>query len=618
MLRFLFIAWAVFSYGWTNLTCASAHAQKRWKDRADSLWSALEKAGDDSLKAKLLIALTDQYSAIAPDSGIIVGKSALKLARKLNRDDLIADAYYFLGFNYYNKSNYPKSLECLLGSLTLYESLGNETGIANAARKTGNVYRDLDQYTKALDYYSRATGLFEKNKDKLGLSRCYSNIGELYGFLNRHEEALRYHFAALALAQQINYRNGMVITYFRIGSIYIEAKEFQKALSYHLAAVQIVEKYASEITAEQIEEAYGGAAICYLQLAKHTADVAERNRYLETTVGYLTKAIAGAEAMGQRTDLAIYYKALAETRSLQGDPAAAYGYLLDYTALHDSLFSAKNNFVIAGLESERERVLKEKLNQLQNTRKRNERLAFIAGILLLAGIIAMILRNYRKQRALNKSLADEKERSENLLLNILPQEVAEELKINGTTTARYYDDVTVFFTDFVNFTRAGERMTTQKLVAELHTCFKAFDEIITKYNIEKIKTIGDAYLAVSGLPVTDSRHAENVMKATIEIRDFILRRRQELGNDTFEVRIGIHSGPVVAGIVGARKFAYDIWGDTVNTAARMEQKSEAGKINISQSTFDLVKDKYICSYRGEIEAKNKGMMKMYFVEKAVS
>ncbi|HYC30064.1 MAG TPA: adenylate/guanylate cyclase domain-containing protein, partial [Chitinophagaceae bacterium] len=345
---------------------------------------------------------------------------------------------------------------------------------------------------------------------------------------------------------------------------------------------------------------------------------AERNRYLETTVGYLTKAIAGAEAMGQRTDLAIYYKALAETRSLQGDPAAAYGYLLDYTALHDSLFSAKNNFVIAGLESERERVLKEKLNQLQNTRKRNERLAFIAGILLLAGIIAMILRNYRKQRALNKSLADEKERSENLLLNILPQEVAEELKINGTTTARYYDDVTVFFTDFVNFTRAGERMTTQKLVAELHTCFKAFDEIITKYNIEKIKTIGDAYLAVSGLPVTDSRHAENVMKATIEIRDFILRRRQELGNDTFEVRIGIHSGPVVAGIVGARKFAYDIWGDTVNTAARMEQKSEAGKINISQSTFDLVKDKYICSYRGEIEAKNKGMMKMYFVEKAVS
>jgi class 3 adenylate cyclase len=150
-------------------------------------------------------------------------------------------------------------------------------------------------------------------------------------------------------------------------------------------------------------------------------------------------------------------------------------------------------------------------------------------------------------------------------------------------------------------------------VEELHTCFKAFDEIIGRHNIEKIKTIGDAYLAVSGLPLTDANHADNVMKAAMEIRAFMLGRRQELGGDTFEVRIGVHTGPVVAGIVGVKKFAYDIWGDTVNTAARMEQKSEAGKINISQSTYEIVKDKYACAYRGEIDVKNKGMMKMYFV-----
>jgi class 3 adenylate cyclase len=132
--------------------------------------------------------------------------------------------------------------------------------------------------------------------------------------------------------------------------------------------------------------------------------------------------------------------------------------------------------------------------------------------------------------------------------------------------------------------------------------------------IEKIKTIGDAYLAVSGLPLADACHAENTVKAALDILAFMKARQQVLGDQTFEIRIGIHSGDVVAGIVGVKKFAYDIWGDTVNTAARMEQKSEPGKINISQTTYELVKDKFTCTYRGEIEAKNKGMMKMYFVE----
>ena len=156
-------------------------------------------------------------------------------------------------------------------------------------------------------------------------------------------------------------------------------------------------------------------------------------------------------------------------------------------------------------------------------------------------------------------------------------------------------------------------MTPQNLIDELHTCFKSFDEIIGRYNIEKIKTIGDAYLAVSGLPVSDPAHAEHIVRAAIEIRDFMDSRYTRLGDRTFEVRVGIHTGSVIAGIVGVKKFAYDIWGDTVNTAARMEQNSTAGKINISETTYELIKDKFPCVYRGEIDAKNKGQMKMYFV-----
>jgi adenylate cyclase len=211
-------------------------------------------------------------------------------------------------------------------------------------------------------------------------------------------------------------------------------------------------------------------------------------------------------------------------------------------------------------------------------------------------------------------LKKEKQKSDDLLLNILPEEVAEELKEKGFSEARSFNNVSVLFTDFVDFTKAGERMTPQQLVDELHICFRTFDEIMSRHRIEKIKTIGDAYLAVGGLPIADADHAVNTVLAAIEMLEFMSARRRELGDRTFEVRIGIHSGGLVAGIVGIKKFAYDIWGDTVNTAARMEQNSEAGKINVSESTYLLIRDRFVCSYRGKIEAKNKGELNMYFVE----
>jgi adenylate cyclase len=213
----------------------------------------------------------------------------------------------------------------------------------------------------------------------------------------------------------------------------------------------------------------------------------------------------------------------------------------------------------------------------------------------------------------HEELKTEKKKSDDLLLNILPSEIAEELKEKGHSDARVFNDVTVLFTDFVDFTKAGERMGPQELVNELHICFKNFDEILSRHNIEKIKTIGDAYLAVCGLPLPERGHAVSTVTAATEIIKFMEERKKQLKDKTFDIRIGIHSGSVVAGIVGVKKFAYDIWGDTVNTAARMEQNSEPGKINISQATYDLVKNKFECTFRGEIQAKNKGGLSMYFV-----
>lgn len=244
------------------------------------------------------------------------------------------------------------------------------------------------------------------------------------------------------------------------------------------------------------------------------------------------------------------------------------------------------------------------------------------GVFLIIGL--QLYRNNRQKQQTNKELAkknelitEEKQRSEELLLNILPYEVAKEIKQQGFSKAKTYSMVTVMFTDFKDFTSVSEKISAELLVDEINYCFSAFDSIVQKYRVEKIKTVGDAYICVGGMPALNFTHATDVIHAAIEIRDFMINRKKEKeakGEIPFELRIGVHTGPVVAGIVGVKKYAYDIWGDTVNLAARIEQNSESGKINISGSTYELVKDKFKCEHRGKIEAKNKGEIDMYFVE----
>ena len=242
--------------------------------------------------------------------------------------------------------------------------------------------------------------------------------------------------------------------------------------------------------------------------------------------------------------------------------------------------------------------------------------AGVSGILFLIIIGGLVNRNRFVNRT-NKTIEKEKQRSDELLKNILPADVAEELKQKGKADARQFDNVTILFTDFKNFTEFASTLPPQQLVAEIDECYRAFDEIMAKYGIEKIKTIGDAYMAASGLPSANEKHAENMVRAALEIRSFMdghIASRKEHGDAYFEIRIGIHSGPVVAGIVGIKKFAYDIWGDTVNIAARMESNSEPGKINISEDTYTFVKDIFSCTSRGMIEVKGKGKLAMYFVD----
>lgn len=222
-----------------------------------------------------------------------------------------------------------------------------------------------------------------------------------------------------------------------------------------------------------------------------------------------------------------------------------------------------------------------------------------------------------KVRVRTKELNEEKEKSERLLLNILPDEIAEELKQHGKVQPRRFDQVSMIFLDIVEFTKIAEQMSPEQLIEELDYYFQAIDTIFSRHGVEKIKTIGDAYLAVTGLPVPNANHALQALQAAIEILDFISQEKEKrtaAQKTSFDVRIGIHSGSVIAGVVGNTKFAFDIWGDDVNIAARLESSGEKGRINVSESTWRLVNGRYKFEQRGRVSAKYKGEIEMYFLK----
>ena len=217
-----------------------------------------------------------------------------------------------------------------------------------------------------------------------------------------------------------------------------------------------------------------------------------------------------------------------------------------------------------------------------------------------------------------QALETEKTKSDELLLNILPAKIASELKERNEVEPRYYDAVTIMFTDFKGFTRLAEASEPRALINDLSQYFSAFDEIIERHNLEKLKTIGDAYMCAGGLPEENRTHPVDACLAALEIQEFMARvnrQREKMRMPPWELRIGLHTGPVMAGVVGKKKFTYDIWGDAVNVAARMESSGEAGRISLSESIYQRVKDQFECEHRGEVDVKNKGLLDMYFLNR---
>jgi class 3 adenylate cyclase len=518
----------------------------------------------------------------------------------------------------FKSQNNPKAIDYYLKSHSINESLNNVKGQAINANSIGSLYFAKENYSKALEYYSKSQTAYEQIGNKEGVARNIGNIGIAY--LEMAQDPKNTSNRQQSLQQAIDKLDTAVAQLTAIGSN--EASlQFSKSLTFakSITAGDIPTKassksvkrdtvYIRDDKSKEYSQAQANLKSEYtrkqdsIRLESRNNELNLRKEMDLKQLEYLyDKKQSLAKTDGERQLLKLEEQT--KRKQIEDDYKTLINAVKTEQQLAEAKQEKKNSIALAEIQRQK------------NIRKVTTGFAVL--ILLMAFLVYRNLRNQKKSYKIiseaNRTILVEKQRSDELLLNILPYEIAEELKVNGKSEARFYNEVSVLFTDFVDFTHTSEKLKPEELVAELHECFSAFDEIMGRNGLEKIKTIGDSYMAVCGLPEPSSNHAHRTVQAAIEIRNFISERKKH--ENVFEIRIGINSGQVVAGIVGVKKFAYDIWGDAVNTASRMESSGESGKVNISQSTHELVKNDFLCVYRGKINAKNKGEIDMYFVEK---
>jgi class 3 adenylate cyclase len=484
-----------------------------------------------------------------------------------------------IGEVYFALNNYPRALEYLERGLQLEKEMGDSIGYGMSLNLIAGVLRKQGNFGRALDYSEHAMKIYKEFDFTEGIAHCFFSIGDTYKEQKNYSLALQYFNEGLEVNIGRDSSEFNVESLYRIGSIYVELGDYQKALGYCGESQKLASKF-----------------------------------------GMLSQ---------QRNACECLYLA---HRSLNNGKYALE-YLEKIRALDDSLNTQETNNRLQRMEIKKQVLIdsiataeKERLIELahqEEVRKQNRiKNIAIVGALFILLIAAGLFSRWQSVRRSKVIIEKERDRSDTLLLNILPEDIAKELKDKGRADARDFDLVSILFTDFKGFTAASEKLSAQELVGEINTCFEAFDGMTGKYKIEKIKTIGDAYMAAGGLPIPTNDSVKNTVLAALEMQKFITNRKMDLDakeKPTFEMRVGVHTGPVVAGIVGVKKFQYDLWGDTVNTASRLESNGEAGKVNISQATFELLKDDpdFTFEKRGKIAVKGKGEIDMYFVEKIV-
>ncbi len=587
---------ALFLFSWLT-------SQSQSQSIIDSLETRFNTGTYDP-QQKLLLLKELAINHPNADRALYFSEQLIEAARAADSTEYLFQGYLEQGNAYRLKSDLSQAMESYFEGASIVDNEKYRHRLGAVYVAIADVYAIMGNYPNAMSYHQKAIKILREAKDSVNIASALLNAGDAFITLNQLDTALHYTREAEVIFQKTHSQLGQAYSLGNLGMIYAKLGDNLQASDKMNEAIVLL---------EELQEYYPIAV--YLN---YIADIYFTQGDEGTALKYANRSLELAVRHGLKEQISEAYLKLAQIYEQAGKLTESYNYYKDHIAYKDSVKDITAVQQMANLRTDFEVSKKQIEVDLANQQKRNQQIIAIGtGIaLLLIGLLSIgLYRRYRYIKRTKQIIELERNRSEALLLNILPKETAQELKQQGKVQAKKFSSVTVLFTDFKGFTQHAENLTPEQLVETVDYYFSKFDEIIQQHGLEKIKTIGDAYMCAGGLPFPHEDHALKVVQAAKEIAEFVAATRQsaEVAH-AFEVRIGIHTGPVVAGVVGSQKFAYDIWGDTVNIAARMESGSEPGKINISESTYQLVKETIPCTYRGEIDVKNKGSLKMYFVE----
>ncbi len=514
-----------------------------------------------------------------------------------------------IGAVHLNLADYSKALEYMSRALAIYEELGDKSGVAYGYGSIGNVHEAISDHPKALEYYSRALSMYEELGEKSGAATATGNIGVVYSHLSNYPKALEYISRGLAMHQELGQPWGVALATGNIGEVYRSQGDLSSALRYFEQALKLAQGIGERrLCASWLK----GIGSTYTALKEYDKAREYLHRALELRRTELGTNDGVAEILIEFGRVALEEHnadeaaaVLEEARTLAhelGEKAQGY-------QAHDGLARAYEligNFVLAYQHYKLFHSLKEEV-QSEEARKKAEHIE-------QQRLVAEMERRQVAERGAAEATTT-------LLHKVLPFQVAERL-LNGERVADYFPMISILFVDIVGFTPIAARMPAKAVLAFLNYVFGEFDRVMKKHGVQKIKTMGDGYMAVSGAPVECSDHAERLASAALELMADIqlpddIRKTLPKGS-VFHLRMGLHTGSAFAGIVGDEGFVYDVYSDAVNLAARMESSGEPGKIHCSEDFAYHLQNRdesFVFQERGEIEVKGKGLMRTYFLER---
>jgi len=586
----------------------SAYTQnEKESNRLEQIYKSGEFSEEEELE--LLRNLADSETNV--DKKIEFSSELIIAAKSKDSASYEYSGYLQKGNAYQMKGDLTKALENYIEAAKIVDAsnLEDEKGVIDIS--IADAYSEMGDNDTAMSYYRKALSKLSTHlktaNDSLNIAILQLNLGDEYINQMKLDSALYLSKESQKIfSTKIDWEPYEAYSFGNMGLVYAELEDLENAESNLNRAIEVMTEYGDY------------QPICVYLNAM--SDVFENKGNKTKSVEYAKKSLDIARRYGLKDEIGEANFRLYDIYKKRRNYKDALEYYETYNTYNDSVRNISDVQRSAKELKDYEVGLKQKELELVDQKRKTQKImlyAAIAVLLLIAFLARSLFQSNKFIKQTNKVIAKEKERSEKLLLNILPEDTANELKEKGRVEAKRFDDVTILFTDFKGFTSQSEKLSPEDVVKSIDHYFAEFDAITEKYGLEKIKTIGDAYMCAGSLPHPLEDHAAKVCQAGLEMAEFVKKTKRSINHKLakFDIRIGINTGPVVAGVVGTKKFQYDIWGDAVNTAARMESSSEIGHVNISQSTYEELQkyDVFEFTPRGALEAKGKGKIEMYFV-----